>query len=35
MGKKLVYNIRIGLDAISLEATYGDWSGNEENVEPQ
>lgn len=35
MGKKLVYNIRIGLDAISLEATYGDWSGNEEMVEPQ
>ena len=35
MGKKLVYNIRIGLDAISLEATYGDWSGNEEIVEPQ
>ncbi len=35
VGKKLVYNIRIGLDAISLEATYGDWSGNEENVEPQ
>lgn len=35
MGKKLVYNIRIGLDAISLEATYGDWSGSEEIVEPQ
>lgn len=35
VGKKLVYNIHIGLDAISLEATYGDWSGNEENVEPQ
>lgn len=35
VGKKLVYNIRIGLDAISLEATYGDWSGNEEIVEPQ
>lgn len=35
MGKKLVYNIRIGLDGISLEATYGDWSGNEEMVEPQ
>ncbi len=35
MGKKLVYNIRIGLDAISLEATNGDWSGSEEIVEPQ
>lgn len=35
VGKKLIYNIRIGLDAISLEATYGDWSGNEEMVEPQ
>lgn len=35
MGKKLVYNIRIGLDAISLEATYGNWSGSEEIVEPQ
>lgn len=35
MGKKLVYNIRIGLDAISLDASYVDWSGNEEMVEPQ
>ena len=37
VGKKLVYNIRIGLDAISLEATYGNWSGddNGETVEPQ
>lgn len=39
MGKKLVYNICIGLDAISLEATYGEWSGNGngngETVEPQ